>query len=61
MSVAASELPAGTLLRPLEAREDERGAFTELFRAEWATGVAPVQWNAVRSRIRGNYGPRPVK
>ena len=25
------------------------GAFTELFRASWETGVAPVQWNAVRS------------
>jgi dTDP-4-dehydrorhamnose 3,5-epimerase-like enzyme len=34
MSVAASELPAGTLLRPLEAHEDERSAFMELFRAE---------------------------
>jgi dTDP-4-dehydrorhamnose 3,5-epimerase len=58
MNVAASQLPAGTLLRPLEAHEDERGAFMELFRAEWATGVAPIQWNAVRSEagvLRGTH------
>ena len=42
-------LPVGTRLRPLEAHEDERGAFTELYRLEWDTGVAPIQWNAVRS------------
>ncbi len=50
MSVAAPPLlPAGTLLRPLEPHLDERGSFTELFRAEWETGVSPIQWNAVRS------------
>jgi dTDP-4-dehydrorhamnose 3,5-epimerase len=42
-------LPSGTLLRPLDAHADERGVFTELYRAEWETGVAPIQWNAVRS------------
>ena len=42
-------LPGGTLLRPLEAHADERGVFTELYRLEWETGVAPIQWNAVRS------------
>lgn len=34
---------------PLEAHDDERGMFVELYRLEWETGVAPVQWNAVRS------------
>ena len=56
MSVAAPPLPDGTLLRPLEAHRDERGSFTELYRAEWETGVAPIQWNAVRSQagvVRG--------
>jgi dTDP-4-dehydrorhamnose 3,5-epimerase len=33
----------------LEPHADERGVFTELHRADWDTGVAPVQWNAVRS------------
>jgi dTDP-4-dehydrorhamnose 3,5-epimerase len=50
VSVAAPPLlPAGTLLRPLEPHLDDRGSFTELYRAEWGTGVAPIQWNAVRS------------
>ena len=42
-------LPDGVRLRPLEPHADERGVFTELHRAEWDTGVVPVQWNAVRS------------
>jgi dTDP-4-dehydrorhamnose 3,5-epimerase len=33
----------------LDTHGDERGAFTELYREEWPTGVRPVQWNAVRS------------
>lgn len=48
-SAAATTLPAGTLVRELEAHGDERGVFTELYRLEWETGVRPVQWNAVRS------------
>lgn len=43
------ELPAGVAVRPLATHLDDRGGFTELFRDEWGTGVAPVQWNAVRS------------
>ena len=43
-------LPDGVRLRALEAHADERGAFAELHRVEWDTGVAPVQWNAVRSQ-----------
>ncbi|MFN8131493.1 MAG: dTDP-4-dehydrorhamnose 3,5-epimerase [Solirubrobacteraceae bacterium] len=43
-------LPHGAALRPLEPHDDERGTFTELFRAEWLAGIsAPVQWNAVRT------------
>ncbi|HXZ57961.1 MAG TPA: dTDP-4-dehydrorhamnose 3,5-epimerase family protein [Gaiellaceae bacterium] len=48
METTAS-LPVGTALVPLEPHRDERGVFTELYRVEWATGVEPVQWNAVRS------------
>jgi dTDP-4-dehydrorhamnose 3,5-epimerase len=44
-----AQLPAGTLLRPLQPHADDRGVFVELYRAEWATGVEPIQWNAVRS------------
>ena len=42
-------LPDGVRLRALVAHVDERGAFCELHRGEWETGVAPLQWNAVRS------------
>jgi dTDP-4-dehydrorhamnose 3,5-epimerase len=45
----AVELPAGVGYRALTTHLDDRGGFTELFRDEWGTGVAPVQWNAVRS------------
>jgi dTDP-4-dehydrorhamnose 3,5-epimerase len=43
------ELPAGVSLKPLTPHPDDRGVFLELFREEWRSGVAPVQWNAVRS------------
>ncbi len=49
MITAGSSLPDGVALHPLATHRDERGAFTELFRREWATGVDPVQWNAVAS------------
>ena len=42
-------LPDGVELHPLKANADSRGVFTELFRDSWGLGVAPVQWNAVRS------------
>lgn len=42
-------LPHEVLLTPLEPHSDDRGTFTELFRAEWETGVEPIQWNAVHS------------
>lgn len=36
--------------RPLQARRDERGVLTEVFRNEWlGPHSAPVQWNYVRS------------
>jgi dTDP-4-dehydrorhamnose 3,5-epimerase len=43
---------------PLVTHVDGRGSFTELFREEWDIGVAPVQWNAVRSDpgvLRGSH------
>jgi dTDP-4-dehydrorhamnose 3,5-epimerase len=42
-------LPIGVNVRPLTPHDDQRGSFLELFRDEWGSGVAPVQWNAVRS------------
>jgi dTDP-4-dehydrorhamnose 3,5-epimerase len=45
-------LPGGVVLRPLETHVDRRGAFTEIFRDEWGTGVRPIQWNAVTSSAR---------
>ena len=37
-------LPDGVELRPLIAHPDDRGRVAEIFRVEWATGIAPVQW-----------------
>ncbi len=45
----ARVLPTGVSVLPLTPHADERGIFTELYRASWEPGVAPVQWNAVRS------------
>jgi dTDP-4-dehydrorhamnose 3,5-epimerase len=42
-------LPAGVHLRELLPHDDDRGAFTELFRDSWELDVAPVQWNVVRN------------
>jgi dTDP-4-dehydrorhamnose 3,5-epimerase len=49
VSAPATTLPVGTSLVPLEAHDDARGTFVELYRLEWETGVVPVQWNVVRS------------
>jgi len=45
----AVELPTGVSLLRLTPHADDRGVFTELYRASWEPGVEPVQWNAVRS------------
>ena len=37
-------LPHGAALRPLEPHDDERGTFTELFRAEWLAGISAPVW-----------------
>src|SRR3990172_1443631 len=42
-------LPAGVALLTLTPHVDERGVFTELYRASWELGVVPAQWNAVHS------------
>jgi dTDP-4-dehydrorhamnose 3,5-epimerase len=42
-------LPAGVAVRDLTPHADDRGTFLELHRLEWETGIAPVQWNAVRT------------
>jgi dTDP-4-dehydrorhamnose 3,5-epimerase len=58
VAVGSLQLPAGTLVRRLEAHADERGVFTELYRLEWGAGIEPVQWNAVRSEagvLRGTH------
>lgn len=43
------QLPEGVSVRRLTMNRDRRGALTEAFRAEWGTGVEPVQWNVVCS------------
>lgn len=43
------DLPFGVTVTELAPHGDDRGTFTELFREEWATGIRPIQWNAVRS------------
>ena len=42
-------LPSGVAIVPLTLHHDDRGVFTELYRASWETGIAPMQWNGVRS------------
>lgn len=42
-------LPHGVVTHDFEVHSDERGSFTEVFRAEWPTAIEPVQWNYVRS------------
>ena len=49
-SAATHVLPAGVRITGLVPHRDERGEFTEVYRREWDTGIAPVRWNAVRSR-----------
>jgi dTDP-4-dehydrorhamnose 3,5-epimerase len=43
-------LPHGVELRELTPHADDRGVFTELFRAEWGVGDELPQWNAVHSK-----------
>lgn len=43
-------LPDGVRLVQLTPHADERGVFTEVFRASWDLEVAPAQWNVVSSR-----------
>jgi dTDP-4-dehydrorhamnose 3,5-epimerase len=42
-------LPYGVELRPLTVHRDDRGLVAEIFRDEWPTGIAPVQWTIVVS------------
>jgi dTDP-4-dehydrorhamnose 3,5-epimerase len=44
------DLPEGVLVRPLVEHRDPRGALSEVFRQEWATGMVPVQWSVTRSQ-----------
>lgn len=48
-AAAVGSLPHDLRLTPLEPHDDERGTFTELYREEWETGVAPRQWNVVHT------------
>lgn len=43
------QLPAGFRLRSVQMHGDDRGIFAEVYRQEWDTGIAPVQWNFVTS------------
>lgn len=48
-TAVVGSLPHGLRLTPLEPHRDDRGTFLELYREEWETDVAPIQWNAVHS------------
>lgn len=48
--MADQQLPDGVKLIELTPHADDRGVFTELYREEWGSGVAPIQWNAVHSK-----------
>lgn len=47
---AVGSLPHDLGLHTLEPHRDDRGTFLELYREEWPTGVAPIQWNAVDTK-----------
>jgi dTDP-4-dehydrorhamnose 3,5-epimerase-like enzyme len=49
-------LPPGVCIRPLDMHPDERGVFTEAFRASWDVHVSPVQWNVVLLSGRATVG-----
>jgi dTDP-4-dehydrorhamnose 3,5-epimerase len=42
-------LPHGVAMRPLRMHSDDRGRVGEIFRAEWLTGAAPLQWSMTAS------------
>lgn len=48
-AVPPGSLPEGVELRALRMHEDDRGAFTEIYREEWRVGFNPIQWNLVSS------------
>jgi dTDP-4-dehydrorhamnose 3,5-epimerase len=48
-SLRGLPLPQGVKLHKLVTHQDDRGAFTEIFRDSWGLGGRPVQWNMVRS------------
>ena len=45
----STKLPFETSLLPLTSHSDERGSFTEIFRASWLHQPPPPQWNVVNS------------
>lgn len=47
--MSTGALPQGVEVFELTPHRDERGVFTELYRAEWDSAVEPIQWNAVHS------------
>ncbi|MCU0494658.1 MAG: dTDP-4-dehydrorhamnose 3,5-epimerase family protein [Chloroflexaceae bacterium] len=47
--IQTAQLPLGVELRQLTMHRDDRGSFTEIYRAMWPTGVQPIQWNLVQS------------
>lgn len=47
MSPHAQSAIGGVRVWPLEMHRDERGHLTEVFRAEWDTGLDPVQWTVL--------------
>jgi dTDP-4-dehydrorhamnose 3,5-epimerase len=46
----SGNLPEGVKLRALATHADDRGDLTEIFRANWDTGIVPVQWNVTTSK-----------
>jgi dTDP-4-dehydrorhamnose 3,5-epimerase len=49
VGVLPAPLPDGVEVHRLHRNADARGALIEVFRESWDLGMAPVQWNLVRS------------
>ena len=47
LCVKIASLIDGVTVTSLAPKSDGRGVFTEVFRAEWPTQIAPIQWNVV--------------
>lgn len=47
----------GLVVRPLQSHHDERGSFTDVYKAHWPEAIDSRQWSVVRSAANVLRGP----